>query len=266
MQSQWAHSYKSMSNSTFFAGEGGLFSWFGLVFGNGLVHLCGNTWCKYRSFQILYNQVKWPFGAKNYISFQLKGMFFTVLSQENKITIYKGRNSKCWPNKCRTAKNCILNGTPRCTKISFMTHITSTCMPAEKRTQKNRVLYRYFLINVFSRTNTSHGKRCAQKRCPIKLYNILNLYIISYFARTAVDEAIYLVIQNMVWFSISKSSYLQRFHSQDMVTLVLQEKSSHKKLMIMFFVGFLFFSLSVWESGITKATQKSPLNFHCFSQ
>lgn len=67
-----------------------------------------------------------------------------------------------------------------------MTHITSTCMPAEKKTNiKNPRKSEYFLINVISGTNT-----LPEKCCPIKLYNILNLYLISYFARTAVAETI----------------------------------------------------------------------------
>lgn len=47
----------------------------------------------------------------------------------------------------------------------------------------------YFLIKVISGTNTVPEKRHAPNWCPIKLHNILKLYIISYFTRTAVDEA-----------------------------------------------------------------------------
>lgn len=64
------------------------------------------------------------------------------------------------------------------------TLLAHACLQKKKKEKKPRKS-EYFLINVIPGTNT-----VPEKRCPIKLYNILNLYLISYFARTAVAEAI----------------------------------------------------------------------------
>lgn len=68
-------------------------------------------------------------------------------------------------------------------------HILLAHACLQKKSQKKiRVFYVYFLRNVISGTNTVSEERHAPKCCPIKLHHISNFYIISYFARTAIDE------------------------------------------------------------------------------
>lgn len=119
-------------------------------------------------------------------------------------------------------------------------------MTAGKKRNKIRVLCIYFSINVISGIKTVPEERHAPKWCPIKLYNVLNLYIISYFARTTIDEAMdrdFYPYRKRFDSALSGPHIYRGFFSfsRHGHISVTGKKAVIRKLMIMFFVVFLFF-------------------------
>lgn len=143
-------------------------------------------------------------------------------------------------------------------------------MPANRQTEQQTVcefdIFFFLDTAITSGSNAVPEKRRAPKCCPLKLPHFKNLYVIYYFVSKTLCETMkqFLDMQKMVWwFTITRSVYLQQVfffsHSQDMITLMLQEKRSHWKINDYAFCGgVVWVFLSVWEWGITKDSKTSP--------
>lgn len=83
-------------------------------------------------------------------------------------------------------------------------HISNTCMPANRQTEKQTAceFYIYFFDTaITSGSNAVPENRCARKCCPLKLSHFKNLYIIYHFVSKTLGKTMkqFLAMQKMVW-------------------------------------------------------------------